>query len=427
MVSSAPRAQQCAVTVSVHYSPARAGLPPPSLLWLAADPAHCSTVGWELDNVLEMMKDPTVALTTPGVLQPAGGLGAHRPTEYTATLDFDRGCPAAELTVRCFSPDDPKLKAGGGFATAVGSNTVFSVPDAPAATLDLYPSFTSHAGTVETIESVESPQLGNSRPIHVYLPPSFYENAAKPLTRVVVQWDGATLLDPFFTSTVDAATLEGAIEELVVIGIPSIADVRMNELTPTMSTANWDKDADAISEVGNDTGQGDKTISFVLDTVLPLVVAKYGAGRLRPGKLGIGGYSLGGLMSCYALFSRRDAFDRANCGSSSMWWDSEVMGNTLLPQLLARTPAGGAGLRCWLDVGTAEGDETMVGPTAKVVELLGSSAEQGGGGMVLGRDLHHDVDAGAAHAGNSFLRRLRRSLVFLYPPPVLTAIAASRL
>ena len=76
--------------------------------------------------------------------------------------------------------------------------------------------------------------------------------------------------------------------------------------------------------------------------------------RPAKGTLGVSGYSLGGLMSAHALFTRRDDFNRANLGvriqatlslhekvpaparvlndeiacglqSSSFFWDDEVM------------------------------------------------------------------------------------------------------
>ena len=62
------------------------------------------------------------------------------------------------------------------------------------------------------------------RDIAVLLPPSYTENTAKAYTRVHVQWDGSNggavkrqgVDDPFFRATVDAATLEGAMEEVRV-------------------------------------------------------------------------------------------------------------------------------------------------------------------------------------------------------------------
>ena len=166
-------------------------------------------------------------------------------------------------------------------------------------------------------------------------------------------------------------------------------------------------------------------IDFVLDTVLPLVSEKFPRVRPTQGTLGASGYSLGGLMAAHALFTRRDDFNRGNLGSSSFWWDDETTLKTVLPQAIASRPVAGAGLKCWVDMGSAEG-ELMVPTTASVAKFL-----QEEGGMVMGEDLAYVLDEGAAHETNSFLRRLWQALTFLYAPLPLhaapTPTAAARL
>lgn len=157
----------------------------------------------------------------------------------------------------------------------------------------------------------------------------------------------------------------------------------------------------------------------MLDTVLPLVRERFPRVRPTPGQLGIAGYSLGGLMSAYALFTRRGTFDRAGCGSPSFWWHHRVMERDVLPRALRATPARGAGLRCWVDMGAAEGEELMVAAAARAVALLEAA------GMRRGDDLMHELEDGGFHETNSFLRRLRRCLMFLYAPPAIAAKAAT--
>ena len=44
----------------------------------------------------------------------------------------------------------------------------------------------------------------------------------------------------------------------------------------------------------------------------------------------IGGSSLGGLISCYATYTRPTYFNKAICMSSSFWWNSEDFNNKIL-------------------------------------------------------------------------------------------------
>jgi predicted alpha/beta superfamily hydrolase len=59
-------------------------------------------------------------------------------------------------------------------------------------------------------------------------------------------------------------------------------------------------------------------------------VQKWLNGRLLPGRYGIGGSSLGGLISCYAAYTRPEIYDRSICMSSSFWWNNEDFLNTIL-------------------------------------------------------------------------------------------------
>lgn len=319
---------------------------------------------------------------------------------YSVTARFKRGSTAA-MRARLFDHKDEKLKDVGGFASAVGANDIVEIPDAEAAEVHLYPNFARQRGTVHKLADVRSPQLDNVRDIWVYLPPSHDANTAVNYSQVMIQWDGQTVADHLFRATLDAAILGGDMEPVVVVGISSIGEVRSNEMTPTHDAED--------DEPGSDTGKGDLLIDFVLDTVLPLVTENFPRVQPAKGELGVAGYSLGGLMSAYALFTRRDDFNKGSLGSSSLWWDDEIMLKSILPAAIADRPVAGAGLRCWVDMGGAEG-ETMVPPTASVVEWLQEEA-----GMVMGEDLAYQLDEGAAHEANSFLRRLWQSATFMYP------------
>lgn len=44
----------------------------------------------------------------------------------------------------------------------------------------------------------------------------------------------------------------------------------------------------------------------------------------------IGGSSLGGLISCYATYTRPKNFNKAICMSSSFWWNSEDFNTKIL-------------------------------------------------------------------------------------------------
>lgn len=47
-------------------------------------------------------------------------------------------------------------------------------------------------------------------------------------------------------------------------------------------------------------------------------------------RISIGGSSLGGLISCYAAYTRSSLYKKAICMSSSFWWNNEDFNNQIL-------------------------------------------------------------------------------------------------
>lgn len=102
----------------------------------------------------------------------------------------------------------------------------------------LYPWFYSNAGHYEYLRGVYSPELGNSRDVVVYLPPSYLENTLKSHANVLVMHDGQNLFNDSTSAfgcwhcdkTADANILAGSVEELVIVGVDNTDD-RTDELT----------------------------------------------------------------------------------------------------------------------------------------------------------------------------------------------------
>ncbi len=112
----------------------------------------------------------------------------------------------------------------------MGARTFVQLPGIFQQTVvDLYPFFCTQRGVIQTLPDVHSPQLNNTRPIFVYLPPSFVENPLPRITNIVVLLDGQWL--PWFNDTLGALMVSGEAMEMVVVGVPSLPDTRTFELT----------------------------------------------------------------------------------------------------------------------------------------------------------------------------------------------------
>ena len=193
-----------------------------------------------------------------------------------------------------------------------GANAVVS-----SSSSTVYPWFHATEGTFQTLPAVWSPQLNISRDVIVYLPPSYRENTLKAHANVLVMHDGNNLFDPetafmgnswLIQETLDPHIEYGVIEEVVVVGAYNTPD-RMNEYTYSV---------DPGEGFG---GKGDLYLDFLEQTLIPLVNSTLRVDLTSNVGLGIMGSSLGGLISCYAGWTRQ-TYSRVGCMSSSFWWNN---------------------------------------------------------------------------------------------------------
>ena len=124
----------------------------------------------------------------------------------------------------------------------------------------------AHRGTVRTIPAVVSPELGNRRNLLVYTPASYARgNARYP---VIYMHDGQNLFDAA-TSFAGDWGLKPALAwasrrglEAIVVGIPNMGPARIDEYTPFVDP-----------KVGG--GDGDRYLDYLINTVKPLVDARF--------------------------------------------------------------------------------------------------------------------------------------------------------
>lgn len=158
-------------------------------------------------------------------------------------------------------------------------------------------------------EAFEIPQLIKTRRIAALLPHD-YETSGKRYPVLYLQ-DGQNLFDdyaPFGSWGVDkklAVMAERGTHEIIIIAIDHAEDERIEEFTPSYRT-----------RLG--VGQGKKYVSFLADTLKPYVDSHF---RTLPGResTGIGGSSMGGLISIYAGLMYPKTYSKLMIFSPSLW------------------------------------------------------------------------------------------------------------
>lgn len=254
----------------------------------------------------------------------------------------------------------------------------------------------SVVGDLRVRERVVSPHLGNTRELYALLPDSYGDDdRSYPL---VLLHDGRNLFDATLSYSgeweVDEtmALLAPEAIEGIVVGIPNAGDDRSSEYTPWPNPARGGGNATAY-------------IQFLIETVLPLVRGSFRTLE-GPESTTIGGSSLGGLVSLYALLARPDVFGRALVMSPAFWWSGDEMFE------YAAERANGHG-RIWMDAGDSESEEGEPELAQMYVEGLERMRT-----ILLAHgydasSLRTLVDPGGVHREHAWARRLPEALRFL--------------
>lgn len=237
------------------------------------------------------------------------------------------------------------------------------------------------------------------REIIVYLPPGY--NAPEPRRYPVLYLhDGQNLFNPAtaflgnawdLNGLADKLIQDGRIEPLIIAGIYNTGQNRLAEYTP----------------VSNRRGCGGRARAygrFLAEHVKPFIDREYRTlGDFS--NTGLGGSSLGGLVSLYLGLRYSRTFGKLLVMSPSVWWANRAILKDV--RHLRRKPDQ----KIWLDIGTCEGEnpQACIDNAAALRDALIAK------GWRVGNDLAFLVDEGAGHDEKAWGRRMRPALEFLYP------------
>lgn len=247
-------------------------------------------------------------------------------------------------------------------------------------------------------EGFHSEFLERDRDVTVYLPPDYEADDARRYP-VLYLHDGQNLFDGTTAfiygqywhvgETADALVQMRLVEPLVIVGINNTGERRIDEYTPTI---------DGRTKLG---GQADLYGRFLVEELKPFVDARYRT-LADASNTGLGGSSLGGLVSLHLGIKYPHVFGKLAVLSPSIWWDRKVILNNV--RNLDAKPA----LRVWIDVGTAEGDYA-VKDAARLRDALIMC------GWKLEADLKYTEAEGAQHNELAWAERVGPVLMFLFP------------
>ena len=254
-------------------------------------------------------------------------------------------------------------------------------------------------GRIRLLPRFASRYLSTSRELVVYVPPG-YDSSSNRYPVLYLQ-DGQNLFDPATAFagqdwradvTADELTLQSVIEPTIIVGLYNSGVRRISEYTPTRDPGH------------GKGGKGGRYALMMAREVKPFIDAAFRT-RRAAADTGIGGSSLGGLVSLEVGLLYPKVFGKLALLSPSVWWDRQSILTMVTASRLRMRP------RIWLDAGTAEGDapEQVI---ADLRKLRGALVEKG---WREGADLRYWEVPGAGHNESAWAARFGPVLQYLFP------------
>ena len=164
------------------------------------------------------------------------------------------------------------------------------------------------------------PQLKKTRRVTILLPFDYNKHPQKRYSVLYLQ-DGQNLFNPqspYGNWAIDqklAVLAEKGIGDVIVVAVDHGGSERVNEFLPVQN-----------QKVG--TSEGKKYVRFIAETLKPFIDAQY---RTLPDRLhtGIGGSSMGGLITIYAGLMYPSVFGRLMAFSPSLWVTQNIPFETI--------------------------------------------------------------------------------------------------
>lgn len=251
-------------------------------------------------------------------------------------------------------------------------------------------------GEIHLHRNFASRMLGNRRHLIVYLPPGYQAEKTRHYP-VFYLHDGQNLFDRATAyggvewgadESARKLILAGEIPPMILVGLYNTGEARVDEYTPTFN---------------REQGQGGKAEEYgrmIIEEAMPFIGQRY---RILPGpeQTGLGGSSMGGLVTLYLGLRHPSVFGKLMVMSPSVWWDNGVILRDI--ESLETKPD----TRIWLDVGTREG-KYAPGHVALLKDMLIAR------GWRLNADLKYLCVKGGRHHEADWGKRFGPALRFLF-------------
>lgn len=260
----------------------------------------------------------------------------------------------------------------------------------------------SVTGTLEIMQ-VRSAYMANARPVRVWLPPGYADEANKDRRYPVLYmndgqnvFDRATSFGGSEWGADEAATTlieNGTIEPLIIVGIDNVGSVRALEYNP------------AGIDFQGKPGRAEKYMEFVTLELMPFINDRFRT-KTGPENTSFGGSSYGGNLALFAAMNNPDVFGRVLIESPAVFISDKMLIRQAA-QFDKQWPQ-----RMFLAVGTAEtsGAGRAAEYLASVKELSDTLRSKG----LSEKRLKFVIAQDAVHNEQAWAARLPEAMEFLF-------------
>ena len=257
-------------------------------------------------------------------------------------------------------------------------------------------------GKIKRHRRFHSKILGNRRDVLVYLPRGYRRFSRRRYSVLYLQ-DGQNIFDAStsFSSvewgvdeTAERLIQKELIEPLIIVAIANTGKDRIHEYAPSPGAI-----FESALEERRSRGLGRDYGRFLIEELKPYIDKKYRTQR-EAEFTGLGGSSMGGLVTMALGLWFPNVFTRLLVMSPAVWWDNEVIVRRV-EELDGKLP-----LKIWLDTGTNE-----IG-WERAQKLRDALIKKG---WLLQNDLHYMEVKDGDHSEAAWAARVDPALRFLFP------------
>jgi predicted alpha/beta superfamily hydrolase len=259
-------------------------------------------------------------------------------------------------------------------------------------------------GNIQEHRGFKSKIFANQRDVLVYLPRG-YRRFSRQRYPVLYLQDGQNVMDAATSfggvewgvdETAQRLIRKNLIEPLIIVAIANTGEDRIHEYAPTRGVIDT-----SAKRKKRSRGLARNYGRFLIEELKPYIDRKYRTKR-EAEFTGLGGSSLGGLLTLSLGLWFPNVFTRLIVMSPSIWWDDQVIVK-MVEQLDGKLP-----LKIWLDTGTHE-------PGWERARILRDALVEKG--WKLFDDLQYTEVEGGDHSEGAWSARVDPALRFLFPPP----------